>query len=95
MTRIPHAIARHMAETGQDQMTATRSIRSRKLAQEAEARGRHNACRQAVANWFSHSVDNLCRQHDEIQTGIASISARMDATDARIAAVLADYRSVA
>lgn len=95
MTRIPPAIARQMAETGQDEQTATRSIRSLKLAQQAEARERRNACRQAVANWFGQSVDNLCRQHDEIQSGIASISARMDATDARIAAVLADYRSVA
>lgn len=34
MTRISPAIARHMAETGQDEQTATRSIRSRKLAQE-------------------------------------------------------------
>lgn len=69
--------------------------RSRRLAQERYEIERHQACRQAVANWFANSVDSLCRQHDEITQGIASMIAQLDAIDARNDAVLADYRSVA
>ena len=91
----PAQITAHAAATGMDLLTARRSLESRALAQERHAIERRQACGQAVANWYASSVDSLCRQHDEITHGIASITARMDATDAQIAAVLADYRSVA